>query len=273
MIQLFTVGLSSCGKPICEDLFKRYSEAGIGLMEVSMDKDDCDAFDYLKAASLSKRYGVELWSFHLPFMPFNEIDISLPGVREHSVSYLSDMIKRGSDVGIKRFIIHPSGEPIPEVKRSERLRTACSSLSELAEVAACCGSVIAVENLPRTCLGNTSEEMLILLGADERLAACFDTNHLLKESHSDFIRAVGSRFITTHISDYDFVDEKHWLPGEGKIDWLQLTELLKSVDYRGPWLYELGFNSSSAPRSRVLECIDFVNNAAEIFSGKKPTII
>lgn len=270
---MFTVGLSSCGKPICEDLFKRYSEAGISLMEVSMDKDDCDSFDYLNASVWSKRYGVDLWSFHLPFMPFNEIDISLPEIRESTVAYLSEMIKRGADIGIKRFIIHPSGEPIANDNRSERLCASCRSLSELAEVAAHCGAVVAVENLPRTCLGNRSDEMLALLSADSRLAACFDTNHLLKETHSDFVKAVGGRFITTHVSDYDFVDEKHWLPGEGKIDWLQLTDLLKSVDYRGPWLYELSFSSSSADRSRPLDCFDFVNNAAEIFSGKTPSKI
>lgn len=22
-----------------------------------------------------------------------------------------------------------------------------------------------------------------------------------------------------HVSDYDIVDEKHWLPGEGEVDW------------------------------------------------------
>ena len=40
-------------------------------------------------------------------------------------------------------------------------------------------------------------------------------NHLLGESHTDFMKALKHNIITTHLSDYDGVDERHWLPGEG----------------------------------------------------------
>ena len=145
---------------------------------------------------------------------------------------------------------------------------------KLADVAAENGAVMAVENLPRTCLGRDSSDMLQLLEADDRLRVCFDTNHLLRETHADFVKAVGERIVTTHISDYDFVDEKHWLPGEGKVDWPALAKLLKNADYQGVWLYELGFRAPrSRPRSRDLTCADFVRNAREIFSGGPITTV
>ena len=271
---MFTVGLSSCGKDLCEQLFRQYAAAGIGRMEISMEKEDCDAFDFAAARRLSEETGVALWSFHLPFMPFEEIDISSPALCARTVPYLCELIRKGAQIGIGNFIVHPSGEPIAEADRPMRMATARESLASLAQTAAENGAVIAVENLPRTCLGRDSADMLRLLEADDRLRVCFDTNHLLRESHADFINAVGDKIVTTHISDYDFIDEKHWLPGEGKVDWAALPGLLKNAGYDGVWLYELGFRAPrSHPRSRDLTCEDFARNAREIFSGAPITII
>ena len=68
----------------------------------------------------------------------------------------------------------------------------------------------------------------------------------LKENHGHefpldlFIRNAGSRIITTHLSDYDFVDERHWVPGDGKINWREFYTLMEEAGYTGPYLFELG---------------------------------
>jgi sugar phosphate isomerase/epimerase len=41
-----------------------------------------------------------------------------------------------------------------------------------------------------------------------------------------------------HISDYDGVDERHWLPGQGIINWSEVVESLVSIDYGGPFMFE-----------------------------------
>jgi sugar phosphate isomerase/epimerase len=55
-----------------------------------------------------------------------------------------------------------------------------------------------------------------------------------------FVEAIGSRIITLHVSDYDFIDERHLLPGEGKNDWAAIVDALERADYAGPWMYEVG---------------------------------
>ena len=271
---MFPIGLSSCGKDFAEPLFRQCAEAGIGFMEISVDKDECDAFDFSAAGRLSEENGVALWSFHLPFMPFEEIDISAPSLCGGTVPYLCEMIRKGGQIGVGRFIVHPSGEPVAAQDRALRMETARESLSKLADVAAENGAVIAVENLPRTCLGRDSADILSLLEADDRLRVCFDANHLLRETHADFVKAAGGKIVTTHISDYDFTDEKHWLPGEGKVDWYALSALLRDIGYQGVWLYELGFAPKrSMPRSRDLTCADIARNAREIFSGLPITVV
>lgn len=245
-------------------------------MELSPSQGSYDAVDYQQIKRLSFAHGIDLWSFHLPFMPFETIDISslAPEIRKYSIDYDSELMKKAAEIGIKRYVIHPSGEPIADEEREDRMKAACDSLAILAQIADDCGGTIAVENLPRTCLGKNSNEILRLLSSDDRLRACFDTNHLLSEPISDFIRSIGTRIITTHISDYDFIDEKHWLPGEGGIDWPTLYRDLLSINYNGVWMYELGF---SAPRSisrpRDLTPADFARNAHEIFEGQPITLI
>lgn len=273
---MLKIGLSSCSKPLTEELFKEYADAGIDCIEISVGLDAADELDWPSIFSWSQKYGVELWSFHLPFSPFSRMDISSPDeeLRQKSVDKCADYIMKASDFGVKVFVIHASGEPIDEERRPEYMAQAKKSLKTLAEVADKCMVTIAVEDLPRTCLGRDSADMLELVSVDDRLKMCFDTNHLLGEDIKGFIEKVGDKLITTHISDYDFVNERHWLAGEGDIDWNELYETLIKVGYNGPWLYELGFEiPKSIKRDRTLTCADFANNAKEIFEGKPITNI
>lgn len=263
------IGLSSCGKKLDRQLFENYKNAGIASLELSIgSKAACDSFDVMSIVPLAEEYGVELWSYHLPFGPFEEIDISSPKLADFTVEYYKTLIAKGREAGIKVFVIHPSGEPIDEDDRPVRMETAKASLRSLAEYCDTLDAIIAVEDLPRTCLGNCSAEILELISVHPSLRICFDTNHLLSEDIVAFINNVGDKIITTHVSDYDFVDEKHWLPGDGDIDWKELYSALKNVGYDGPWLYELGFKSCG----RELSCSDFVSNARGIF-GKGTIVI
>lgn len=40
------------------------------------------------------------------------------------------------------------------------------------------------------------------------------------------------------MSDYDRKNERHWLPGEGVIDWNELLSVLIDSGYKGPFIYE-----------------------------------
>ena len=68
---------------------------------------------------------------------------------------------------------------------------------------------------------------------------CFDVNHLLGESDEDFMKALATNVVTTDLSDYDGVDERHWLPGMGIVPWKDVVKTLMENGYRGPFLFEL----------------------------------
>ena len=271
---MYKIGLSTPCRNITEENLASYRAAGLTVMEISDRMEGYACFDYARARTLADKYGVKLHSMHLTFMPFTQIDISAPLLADDTVEYYRGLIEKGASIGIQIFVLHPSGEPIKDEERSIRLETAKKSLARLAEIAGANGAVIAVENLPRTCLGKNSAEIAELISAHEALRACFDTNHLLSEPLADFIRNIKDRIITTHISDYDFVNERHWLPGEGKIDWQEILRLLAEVGYGGPWMYELSFACpKTILRDRSLCYADLMLNANELFSGKAPTVI
>ena len=224
----------------------------------------------------AEEYGVSFLSYHVPFAPFERLDPSFidEEKRRASVAEQASLIRLAARMGFTRFILHASGEPIPEEERPARMAQAKKSLRELAQVAAEGGGVLCVEDLPRTCLGRDSDDMLELLSADPRLRSCLDTNHLLREELPAYIRRIGAAIVTTHVSDYDRINERHWLPGEGVIDWPAVLAALADIGYAGPWLYEVAFAAPpTVDRPRDLVCADFARNARELFGGASLTVL
>ena len=257
------VGMSSCcTRNLERETFEGYANGRIDCMEISLPDYAYADIDFKQTRKLADEYGVELWSFHLPFSPFEENNIASPDkeIRRKTVEMQSEYIKKFSDIGIKIGVIHPSGEPNEPERRREYIEYAKESLASLAEVAGKAGAVIAVEDLPRTCLGNCSSDIKELISADSRLKVCYDTNHLLEEKNSDFIKAVGDKIVTVHVSDYDFVNERHWLPYEGKNDWVEIVSLLEEAGYEGPFMYEIAFNAPPSIERRTLTFDDFKEN-------------
>ena len=256
-----------------EDFFRSLNEAGIDVIEITRYAEDYKGLDYKAVSEYSKRYNVGLWSYHLPFYPTWEVNITSPDadMRKKSLDYYTGIVGRATDIGIDKFVVHPCNDFMVDEYRAEHIERAGESLDRLCEIAAEHGAVVAVENMIPSLLGRTMEEMEMIVGVNDKLRVCFDTNHLLTGSHVDFIRKFADRLITLHVSDYDFKWERHWLPGEGDINWIELKAALDDIGYRGPWMYEV---SPVAPdtivRERPLVYTDYVENARCIFQGEIP---
>ena len=201
--------------------------------------------DNKKLVKEIKRYlgdsNLKCWSVHA--VCGERYDFSLFGGREQNSSLLG--IKKSIELAYTlkadKVVIHPSGESIFEMERDVRLSQCKEGLEKLVEFAK--GSVVklAIENLPRSCLGNTSQEVLEITSgfALDVVGICMDVNHIFNERIDQFITSVGNKVITTHISDNDGIDEKHWLPMKGVIDWHNLLSALRNINYHGMFMYEV----------------------------------
>lgn len=190
---------------------------------------------------------LKIWSVHLPFGAQNDISAGKEAERQRVENDLKAYIDVVKELHPAVAVVHGSAEPIKEEERLHRMEQSIRSLATLTEYCRQYGIQLAVECLPRTCLGRNSEEILTMTDTVEGLAVCFDTNHLTLQQPLDFVQKVGSKIVTTHVSDYDFIDERHWMPGWGKMDWSALYQALIQAGYDGPILFEV-VNRPENPR-------------------------
>ena len=77
--------------------------------------------------------------------------------------------------------------------------------------------------------------------------------------------------ITVHVSDRDGINERHWVPGEGIVDWPELMQAFAEIGYRGSWIYELDRLATPTIDRPPLAFSDLVQNAKTLFAGGVPT--
>ena len=240
------ISVSTCWSEAGPDLYRQLNAVDIHNIEFS--GGHVDFFNERNFVQNSKAivkeiadYGISVSSVHLPFSPFETMDptVSDINMRNEIVRYQGDLLRASAEAGIPVAVIHPSGEPYGAFERGERMKCAAEFLHQIAEVADSCGIKLAIENLPRTCLCNIHEEMTLLLREVPSLYACFDTNHSLRQGNVEFIRAIGSKIITIHASDYDMIDERHLLPFLGRNNWHDIMYALEEVDYQGKFTFEV----------------------------------
>ena len=194
--------------------------------------------------AILREAGVAVTSVHLPFGAWWEPSGSDPAYREDALRRFKGLLDWTGAQGIPIAVLHASWEPIRAEERPARLETAKNSIEILGAYAQKRGIALAIENLPRTCLGNRACEILAL--AEGAAGICFDVNHLLLETHADFLAMAGPRVITAHFSDYDFKDERHWFPGAGDIDWPALLRGMESAGCAGRCVFELSEDGTPA---------------------------
>ncbi|WP_010277662.1 sugar phosphate isomerase/epimerase family protein [Paenibacillus senegalensis] len=231
--------------PNQEASLKDVKEAGLDCIELVIHgKDWHREFEHWSAyftqlVQEAAELGLEIWSIHLPYGDDWDVSSLDSTKREQALSTLSSLLQLIDSWKVGRAILHPSYEPVPPEDRTDRLTLCQEGLHALIQRNRNVKVRLAVECLPRTCLGNTSDEILYLVEPTPELIVCCDVNHLLQETQTLFIQKTGARIGTVHMSDYDGKDERHWLPGEGIIDWDQVLDSLAGQGYDGPFLFEV----------------------------------
>ena len=256
--------LDPAQQPETVELLANSSVKSVELWEPTFKKSE----DYGNLMlNLFDKAGVEVRTVHANFG--GSIDISSPDhtVRSDGIQAFSTALDLAMRMRAQIVIVHPSSEPIPDEARTRRMEEAKHSIWTIAEMAGRAGCRIALELLPRTCLGNSVEELLRLLEEVDPSTAgiCLDTNHLMADFTTlpAVVRNLGPRLNALHCSDYDGVDEKHWPPLRGVINWATFLQALRDVHFSGPFHYEATLDGQTpAERLKFLE-----DNYSRLVSG------
>lgn len=221
-----------------------------------------------EARTMLQNTGKRFISCHVPYdQPY---DVSDPSeeIRRGAVERLNRLFDQAYFFGCQWIVLHPSREIFQEEPREIRLRNIRRSVEQIAPALRSHNLQLALEWLPRSCMGNSSDELLAMLeGSDQTLVGvCLDVNHMMGHYRElpAIVERLGKHLFTLHISDYDGVDEKHWLPGAGVIDWGAFLNALRRVDYRGPFNYECGSLPGDSPAEK---CRAIEHNFQAVFSA------
>lgn len=255
--------------------FGRYQEQKIRYAELSLDLNEIKCLDFFESPEriyeLAKANGVQFWSYHIPFSQEVNPAILEKEADKYAMNVIEKCICTAAKIGIKNMVIHPSAEPIVAAQREQRMVRAIENMKKLSILCGNIGVNLAVENLPRTCLGNCAFEIIRFLKEIPELMLCFDTNHSLIQSNREFldeliINNMHGRIKTLHVSDYDMVDEKHRLPMDGKNDWECILSRLEELEYHGVFMYEV---CKGWDREEVYRVSDIRNNFEQLINQNR----
>jgi len=200
--------------------------------------------------------GLRLHSIHLPGDVINGLSSLSAETRRSAVGEATQLGRVLAELDGRMLISHAGGPVEDEDTRPACVEAARESLAELAGTCRPLGVKLAVENaLPgRPRLGIELGELLEITEgiAPATVGFCLDTSHANLSSSDSvaFLRALGNRLISLHLSDNDGKTDLHAPPFTGTVDWQAFMTELGRLDYQGVLMFEV---RGSRPLPDILE--------------------
>jgi sugar phosphate isomerase/epimerase len=233
-----------------EPMYRAMAAAGVVTFEINAAKLAQES-QRRACRQLLSMPGPRPSSVHALFGPeydFSQVD---QAGWQQAVNRAIETVELAAALDIPIIVMHASYEPIEAEERPQRLEQVIEGFTRIGEIARSNGRRIAIEYLPRSCLGNSLDELNLLVDrlGEKTFGVCLDVNHLMGQYARlpEIVRALGDRLIATHISDCDEEDEKHWLPGKGVLDWPGFMQALRAIHYPGPFTYECEVEGDTLP--------------------------
>ncbi len=186
---------------------------------------------------------------------FNQAHAPFGGGYESYMSNLVPMFPRMFEccaiMGIPTVVVHPIQRGRFYGHEDEMLALSIDFYKSLIPLCKEYGVKVAVENMWQTDNRNyivddtlaSPEQFCACVDAlpAEHFTACLDIGHveLCGREAKDLIRALGhDRLGALHVHDVDRIRDLHTLPYLGKLNWNDITEALRDIDYKGDFTYE-----------------------------------
>lgn len=171
--------------------------------------------------------GLLLENIHVPYDGCNALwsadDMQRQAIVDRHIAWLQDCAR----FAIPVMVMHISqGHELKAVNEH-----GVASVRRIAEVAADLGVVAAIEN--------TRKPEFIAHLLDEitspQLGMCYDSGHnwLYGEPKAALLVDYGHRLAATHFADNDGVEDLHWLPRDGSVDWAKVAGAFPRQTYTG----------------------------------------
>ncbi|TGE38138.1 sugar phosphate isomerase/epimerase [Desulfosporosinus fructosivorans] len=167
---------------------------------------------------LVRDIGLVLENLHVPYNNSSELWSEFKSVRSEFIHRHIRWLHDCANYHIPMMVMHLTEGVNPPAPNSDGVK----SFRELVRVAEELGVMIAIENTRR----RDNVPYLLSEIPSDHLGFCFDSSHHCLSDKQDFslLGNFGDRLITTHLSDNDGLEDRHWLPGHGIIDWVMVAQ-------------------------------------------------
>lgn len=176
---------------------------------------------------------IKIASVHIPFGAEWDISCADESGRKAIIEKLTKLIEENKEFLGPEMTLHGGMEPTPEEEHPQRIVQTRKSIADLLPLAEKYSFSLNIEFLPRTCVGNKESELLEMVRdfPEDKVGIVLDVNHVMTRVKElpKIIETLASRIHSFHISDYDGLDEQHWFPGQGLIDWPAVMKAIRAI--------------------------------------------
>ena len=201
---------------------------------------------------LVKSRAVEPASCHIPFGAPYDPSASDESDRRANCDRIREIVEKGAELGLAapNYTLHGGMEPTADDERAHRMKQSKKSLEELVPLFQKLHASVNVELLPRSCLGHDEEELMEMVRSvpADVVGVNLDVNHVMNRAQElpRIIERLSPRLRACHLSDYDGIDEKHWMiPHQGLICWREVMASLNAVPQDLLLIFECNYQLKS----------------------------
>ena len=239
-----------------DQVIAELADAGFTQCELFGPKDLADDRTAGERRGVLNRHGVWARTIH------SDLSVDLAAldddVRTQAIAAVAACFEPYAELGGFAVIVHPSRGDSPEQQLEPRVDAFRRSLDTLTALAENLGIRLACENLqhkgePRP-LCRMEDLRRVIDEYPPTVGICLDTGHANNNGldPADEARIAGERLIALHLQDTDALEDRHWPPGLGNIDWRRVSAALTEIGFDGAWTFEVKTGTSGPAATAAL---------------------
>lgn len=239
-----------------DQVIAELADAGFTQCELFGPKDLADDSTAGERRGVLNRHGVWARTIH------SDLSVDLAalddGVRTRAIAAVAACFEPYAELGGFAVIVHPSRGDSPEQQLEPRVDAFRRSLDTLTAQAEQLGIRLACENLqhkgePRP-LCRMEDLRRVIDEYPPTVGICLDTGHANNNGldPADEARIAGERLIALHLQDTDALEDRHWPPGLGNINWRRVSAALTEIGFDGAWTFEVKTGASGPAATAAL---------------------
>ena len=246
--------------------------AGFTQCELFASKDLVDDRTAGQRRRILNHHGVWARTIHPQIA---DVDLAAldPAVRAQAVDTVLSCFEPFAELGGFASILHPTSGDVRAEDQQIRIAAFRRSLDTLTARAEQLGIRLACENLqlkgqPRP-LCRMEDLRRVVDDYPSTVGICLDTGHANNNGMdpADEARIAGERLIALHMQDTDAVEDRHWPPGLGTINWRRVSAALIEIGFDGARTFEVRTGASGPAATAAL-----VRRIADAWaSGRAPS--